>query len=559
VTVLGKYTVYSFDNPYLDAEEGENRYSAAVIMDEARERWRTGNWRAKRESFHLSRKEIAGKKSGGSKPSSARFRLDIRKDLMGETISLKKLSELDYSASYRPQGNLDEHLVTPMSTMQRYDVLAGDLESPPEDLSFLTDADSRLRRELEKSGNKKDGSLRRDTRRLEKSLDERRAALIGMLPDADTAEARQIVRESQRAKQRMDAEIGRLPKDPDQEKKEKEKKKKRKIYAVPLARGEEPLPELRDLSVLRSSRMPRQYGLDAERAELPEFESETRHWSRITSESPSWSEVQQHTEHISPSDLEEEPETRRAHYVDDVEYDPEQPFRPVFGIAPRERLYSEEVGQYENEYNRQNGISADRIREIMEKEYRGRWIPPEYYSDDRLVNAWFNDLNRGVLEGEDFLDWAYRRRMEAAEARRAAEEHRRRSREAQRARNNRAAPRSRADRRQDNRARYERALEMGYRQGRELADRDRHSRRDGEYHGMYPDLFEDRGRRDAPPRERYDERYDRRYDDRYYDDGYFDDLYDDRYDDRYDRQGEGRGYDRRDRYDDRRRSRRYDD
>ena len=521
---MGKYTVYSFDNPYLDNEDGENRYSAAVIMDEARERWRTGNWRAKRESFHLNRREISGDGEGSedsAKPSSARFRLDIRKDLMGETISLKKLAELNYSATYRPQGNLDEHLVTPMSTMQRYDVLAGDLESPPEDLSFLTDADSRLRRELEKSGNKKDGTLRKDTRRLDKSLDERRAALIDMLPDADTAEARQIVRESQRRKQRMDAEIGRAPKDPDEKKKEK---KRRKIYAVPSARSEEPVPELRDLSVLRSSRMPKQYGMDAERTELPEFESETRHWSRITSDNPSWSEIQQHTENLSPSDLEEDDtDPRRVHYVDDVDYDPEQPFRPVFGTAPRERLYSEEVGQYENEYNRKNGISSDRIREIMEKEYRGRWIPPEYYADDRLVNAWFNDLNRGVLEGEDFLDWAYRRRREAARARQQAEEYRRRSQEAARARGSRSVPPSRAERREDARQRYERAMEMGYRQGREMADRSR-SRRSREYRGMYPDLFDADDRR-SPSRD-YDDRYDDRYDNRYdwQDDRYTDDL-----------------------------------
>ena len=492
---MGKYTVYSFDNPYLEGEEGENRYSAAVIMDEARERWRTGNWRARREAFDIRRKEIAGPKEGGKKPSSARFRLDIRKDLMGETISLKKLSELSYSASYRPQGNLDEQLVTPMSTMQRYDVLAGDLESPPEDLSFLTDADSRLRRELEKSGEKRDGTLRRDTKRLDRSLDERRAALIDMLPDADTAEARQIVRESQRRKERMDMEIGRLPKDPDEEKK---KKKKRKIYAVPAAR-EEAVPDLRDLSVVRASRMPKQYGMDGQ-SELPEFESETRHWSRITSMNPSWSEIQQHTEHQSPSDLEDEPETRRAHYVDDAEYDPDNPFLSAYGAAPRERLYSDEVGQFENEYNRKNGISPERIREILDKEYRGRWIPPAYYADDRLVNAWFNDLNRGAVEGEDFLDWAYRRRMEAANARRMADEQRRRNEEAMRARRRRGMPPPRPDRRDTDRRRYEQAMVMGYRQGRQMADTDRRS--SGGYKGMYPDLF------DSSPARPRDDYYD---------------------------------------------------
>ncbi len=514
---MSKYTVYSFDNPYLDNEDSENFYSAAVIMDEARERWRTGNWRAKREAFDVSRKDLT-EKSGGPKPSSARFRLDVRKDLMGDTISLKKLSELSYSPSYRPQGNLDEQLVTPMSTMQRYDVLAGDLESPPEDLSFLTDADNRLRRELEKSGEKRDGTLRRDTRRLDKSLAERRAALIEMLPDADTAEARQIVRESRRRQERMDIEIGRLPKDPEEEK----KKKKRNIYALPIIHEEETIDPVL-LSASRQERMPRQYGMDGERAELPEFQSETRHWSRITSENPSWSEVQRYTEHESPSDLEDEPESRRAHYVDDVEYDPDRPFRPVYGIEPRERLYSDEVGKFENEYNRQNGISPDRIREIMDKEYRGRWIPPEYYADDRLVSAWFNDLNRGVLEGEDFLDWAYRRRMEAANARRMAEEQRRRNEEAMR-RRRRGLPPPRPNRRDADRRRYEQAKVMGYRQGQQMAGSGRPSPR-GEYRGMYPDLFEsgDGYRRGAPPRrDDYGEWYEERRGDRrrppYYDD-----------------------------------------
>ncbi len=233
---MGKYSIYSFDNPYLE-EGDENKYTATVIMDEARERWRTGNWRAKRESFHISRSELTEEQKSGEEakaPSAARFRLNVNRDLMGDAISLKKLAELSYSPNYRPQGNLDEHLVTPMSTMQRYDVLAGDLESPPEDLSFLTDADKRLSRELERSGGKRDGTLRRDTRRLEKSLAERRAALIDMLPDADTAEARQVIRESQRRKERMDAEIGRVPKDKEQEKKEKKKKRSNiiKLYRL---------------------------------------------------------------------------------------------------------------------------------------------------------------------------------------------------------------------------------------------------------------------------------------------------------------------------------------
>lgn len=506
---MGKFSVYTFDNPYLENGDDENHYSSAVIMDEARERWRVSNWRAKSEAFDIERSELNDREEPSAEaPSPSRFKLDIKKDLMGNAISLKKLSELSYSPSYRPQGNLDEHLVTPMTTMQRYDVLAGDLESPPEDISFLTDADKRLRRELEKSGGKRDGTLRRDSTRLEKPLDERRAALIRSLPDADTAQARQIIRESQRRKERMDAEIGRSPKDEEKKKREKEKqRKKRNIYAV-SNRSDDELPDVRQLSVVRSRRMPTQYGMDGDRPELPEFESETRHWSRITSDSPSWSEVQEHTEHSSPSDLEDIPETREARYIDDVEYDPEHPFRALQGIAPRERLYSEEVGQFENEYNALNGISSERVKEIMETEYRGRWIPPEFYSDNRLVDAWFNDLGRGAVEGEDFIQWAHRKRTEAEYARRAAADYRRRQDAAMRARQHAMRAHSHS-RESEELRRYELARIEGYRHGVEMArssgaprGRDRRpapapSRRPAPgYRGMYPDLFD----RESEPR-----------------------------------------------------------
>lgn len=503
--------MYSFNNPYLE-EGDENKYTATVIMDEARERWRVGNWRAGKEAFDVKRSQIVGKRKKGAAPSAARFKLDVKKDLMGEGISLKKLSELNYSPAYRPRGNLDEHLVTPMSTLQRYDVLAGDLEAPPEDISFLSDADSRRRREDKAAGTvKRDGSLRRDTRRLETSLDERRSALIDMLPDRDSADTKRIIRESNERKARMDAEIGRPPK-------EEEPVKKKKKSRVPVGAEENDEVDLHDLSVVRSTRMPKQYGMEPSTMPLPEFQSETRYWSRITDENPSWSEVMRNTENYSPSDLEDEPESRAARYVEDVEYDPSRPFDPVAGIAPRKRLHSDRVGRFENEYLEKEGIDRDRVRDIMEKTYRGRWIPPEYYADDRLVDAWFNDFSRGALDGEDFLDWAYRQRKLQAEERRREMEYRRRAEEDERARRARPSPaRLEADRREAERRRYEQARMAGYRAGAQMARDDRPPRRDSRrpasrsgYTGMYPDLFEPPRR--PRPRDDYDD-----YDDDYRD------------------------------------------
>lgn len=515
---MGKYSKYTFDNPYLE-EGDENKYTASLVMDEARERWRVGNWRASHESFDIKRDKLSGKKSRKNAPSAARFHLDVKKDLMGEAISVNKLRELNYSPAYRPKGNLDEHLVTPMSTMQRYDVLAGDLEAPPEDISFLSDADKRLKMEAKKGAGKKDGSLRYDSCRLPESLDERRSRLMEMLPGSEEQDAKRIVRDSKRKKARLDAELGKQPT-------VEPPKKPARGVRIPEPPEESGYNTDTGSYAYSRDRLRRQNGLVGASAKLPEFESETRRWSNIASENPSWSEVMSHTENYTPADMEPNEESVKAHYIEDVDYDPENPFRQLKGAEPRNRLRSDEAGKFQNEYIPKEGIDPERIREIMRRKYRGRWIPPEYYADNRLVSDWFNDFSKGAIEGEDFLDWAYRRRsMEMEMLRRQEAQHRAMVEALRRPASGRrgsyygggGSPRP-VDRYEEERRRCEEARRRGYENGAEIA---RETMRDnrGLPPGRYPvardpraagrgrDYYDDRR-----PRERggYDDRADRR-------------------------------------------------
>ena len=487
---MSRYSKSFFDNPYL--KDGRRRESAELVMDEARQRWRVGSWRARSDAFNIDRKEIAAEaepdsdapKKKGDRPSASRFHLDVRRDLAGQAISLRSLRELEYSPTYRPKGNLDEideHAVAPMSTMVRYDVLAGELEAPPEDLSFLSDAQTRYDREVEK-GSRRDGKLRRDTRRLDSGVDERRSALMRMLPEKESDEADRIIRETNRRKLAIDAELGRLPKE---EPERKSRKKKGKRIEYDLTDPAEAIQARFEGS--RYARLPEQAGMEDDVSrELPEFASETRYWSRVQSLEPTWSEVAEHTVSTVPQD-EERPDSREAYYSSDSRYSR----RSRYGDAgsPRERIRATEgVGEFSNEYLAPE--QAARIREILSKKYRGRWLPPEFFGDDQLVREWFNQYNRGAITGEDFVTWACRQRNMAAAQRAGAPQG------AVRVRPRPQAPARRAghtDERGDryySRAesgRYEEARRRGYEEGRGLRDdRQSSAQRDPEPYPPYP-------------------------------------------------------------------------
>lgn len=454
---MGKYAKSYFENPYLEEDNKDSKYKAEVIMDEARQKWRAGGWRAQSEAFEFEREQLTaeneGEESKAERPSSSRFDLDVHRDLTGETISLKTLQELDYSASYRPKGNLEERMVGQRSTMQRYDILAGELEAPPEDLSFMSDAEARRERD-EQKGELRSGRLRRDTRRLDSSVDERRSELMRMLPDTDTSAAKSIVKETVRRKERTDAELG------------KNKKNRRNYnYREGPQKNADPNSDeafARRLAASRLDRLPEQAGMGENSMELPEFTTEARYWSQIPVDNPTWSEIAAHSVYTVPQDEDDsrvDPRFIRQEGEDD---------RSEYGFtASRARLKSEEAGEFKNEYIKEANIDPERIKQIMEHRYRGRWIPPEFFADDRLVEDYFHALSSGQTRGEDFVTWAYNRKMAEQQSREMQEQARRQYARAVRAQQTalRRAQAMAAKRNDDAKRRYEEARRRGYQQG----------------------------------------------------------------------------------------------
>jgi len=530
---MGKYSKSFFENPYLEEGENQTKYSAEVIMDEARQKWRAGSWRARSENFEFERSQLTEQTEDGEdsvqetkRPSSDRFQLDIQRDLTGDSISLKKLGELDYSASYRPKGDIEERIVGPRSTLQRYDVLAGELEAPPEDLSFVSDAEARRERD-EKLGNVRSGQLRRDTRRLDTSVDERRTELIRMLPDHDDAKTKAIVKETARRRRREDAELGRTGKkklrrrftpEEDIPKEEREEHAEAKENNIPIS----------SLAGTRLERLPKQTGMESS-MELPEFATEARYWSQITGENPSWSEIAAHSVNTVPQD--EEPTEFDGRYVR-----PDEDSGSEYAItATRARVRSNEAGEFKNEYIREANIDPERIKEIMGHRYRGRWIPPEFFADDALVEDYFNALSSGQTGGEDFVTWAYRRKTAEQQQRQMAERQRQMAERARREyvralrtphAGRRRSPfgqppkQSRAMTREEMLRQYDKVRQQGYEQGASIKEKSRPAgygqmgpgmgynpygygmnpyamppqggsgRAPGGYQGMYPELFE---------------------------------------------------------------------
>ena len=511
-----RYSKTFFENPYL--KDSERRLSSTVIMDEARQKWRSGYWRAKPEDFDIDRDDLA-EQDGQTTPDEAaekasetpeRFQLDVR-DLTGGTISLASLRQLTYSPAYRPKGSLEEiseHKVAPMSTLSRYDVLAGQLEAPPEDLSFLSDAQHRLARERAK-GEQRDGKLRMDSRRLETSVDERRSKLMSLLPAENESHLEQIITESKRRRFKEDVELGRVRLDEDG--KPKVRRKRRRVQYD----HHDPMDAYyARTDGSRLDRLPEQTGMTDTTQALPEFESETRRWSEIDGLNPTWSQIAEHTERSLPEDQ----EGRALHeprYIHDDLYNPNRPYRPLAGRAPRERVRSEEVGQFENEYLRDAGVKSDRVREILKKQYRGRWIPPEFFRDDELVNQWFNQYNRGALSGEDFVHWAYRQRTMAEQQRQAQAMAQQNARRQQEEAMHREQQRRRAERdaalrqEREERRRYESARQQGYRQGEAMRRREEEERERA---------YRERYEREQYEREQYERGYLPEYD--YYEQGY---------------------------------------
>ena len=173
----------------------------------------------------------------------------------------------------------------------------------------------------------------------------------------------------------------------------------------------------------RLESLPKQAGMSKSSQRMPQFASETRHWSRIESADPSWSEIMRHTDVVVPDDGEEYPQDEpRARYVSDDAFDPASRYRPMAGIAPRDAMDGEyRPGQLDDEVIELSGVDPKRARELMTKKYRGRWLPPEFFYDDELVAEYYNLSGRGATGGEDFVTWAQRQRAQVENRQRAAE------------------------------------------------------------------------------------------------------------------------------------------
>jgi len=492
-------------NPYIK-QEGEAKFNYDLIMDEARQKWRAGSWRADSEDFHIDKESFAPEEEEkGERPSSDRFALDVKNDLLGDSISLSALEKLNYSPSYRPSGKLSERIAEPMSTPRRYDVLAGMKEAPPEDISFLSDASVRRAR----LGDRK-GALRKDTRRLGTSVDERRSAILRMIPEGAVDDTSKIISESKKRKARLDKEMGKAP----------EEKEYRKRFQDNDPLVEAAFKQYMERGTDRLERLPKQSGIMESSQSLPEFERQTRRWSDLTVLDPSAAEVMRITENYNPE--QEEEDLSRAHFISDVEYDPNRPFRKVRGVAPRERIRARLDGSFEsvdNEYVREAGVDPERIRQIMNHRYRGRWVPPDFFNDDELVYEYFNQRNRGNLMGEDFVAWAQRQRAmveqleyEESMRTRAKYERRRGPAPGRRAGMPRRAPMYIGANYNEM---YEEARMLGRSQGSRLREEEEEERRReverkkaaGVYAGQYPDLFSDDGKRKGGSSDAQDKRY----------------------------------------------------
>lgn len=480
-------------NPYIK-NESDAKFNYDLIMDEARQKWRAGSWRADSEDFHIDKDSFEPEEEEkGERPSADRFSLDIKNDLLGDSISLSALEKLNYSPSYRPSGKLSERITEPMSTPRRYDVLAGMKEAPPEDLRFLSDASVRR----ERLGDRK-GALRNDTRRLETSVDERRTAILRMIPEGKVDDTSGIIHEAKKRRARLAREMGKEP--------EEKEYKKRFQDNDPLV--EAAFKEYMERSSDRLSRIPKQTGIMESSRLLPEFERQARRWSELEKLNPSAADIMRITENYNPE--EEEEDLSRARFISDVEYDPNRPFRKIKGVAPREKIRARLDGSFEsvdNEYVRQAGVDPNRIRKIMNHRYRGRWIPPEFFNDDELVYEYFNQRNRGNLMGENFVTWAQRQRsmveqLEYEESARRKVKFER-SRGPAQGRRVGMPPRQRTAHSVSPLV-YEEARMRGVSQGRQMREEELEQKKKrelerkkaaGVYAGQYPELFADNGKR----------------------------------------------------------------
>lgn len=376
-------------NPYLKNVKisDEAKYQIDVVLDEARTK-HAGSIKAKRGAFELDREKLITDSSEGMKPDSARFEIDLENDLNGADVTPKMLEDMSYSPSYRPNGKVGEQVSDITVSRLRYSALAGRKARAPKDLSFLSDP--KARDEFDKR--ERDGKLRRDTKRNEVPIEQRRAELIEMLPKEQQEKVEDIAAEVNEKRQKKEIAHGKII-----------PPKKKGKYADPedeaLLRKiniDDPTEDFRRRvlgSENREDELPDQDGMEISMTDRPQFYSETRHWSRIESDNPTWSEIQQNTEIVIPQPK-GNTSVNEGRFVPDDKYDPENRYQQQEGVKPREMPQQREGEHYEpiavNPYAADTVLSPEEIKKILGDDIRrpGELTLPDDVTDPGLRSVW---------------------------------------------------------------------------------------------------------------------------------------------------------------------------
>ncbi len=401
----------SYKNPYLnDAEvSGEASYQLDVVLDEARTR-RAGTMKAKKGAFDLQRERLLAERPEGMKPDSARFDIDVEEDLNRGRLTTEMLEKMSYSPSYRPSGKVGEQISDLTISRLRYSALAGRKARAPKDLSFLADPEARERFEEKESDKKKerDGRLRRSTVRNEIPIEQRRAQLIEMLPKEQQEKYEDIAKEVNEHREKRDIAQGKII----DNKKRKKRFDDEDFSMLTKAMGiEDPTEDFRRRELderQRDEKIPEQSGLiDSERP-MPQLYSETRHWSRIDSEDPTWSEIQQNTEtEVLGGRRETAQSVNPGRYIPDELYDPNNRYKQHSGVEPRRMPKLESYDDMKaisiNPYTADCVLSPNQIDKIMDDSFRspGQLSLPDDVRDPKLRSVWYSTYGARYREEEE--------------------------------------------------------------------------------------------------------------------------------------------------------------
>lgn len=417
----------SYKNPYLkDVEVSEEAsYQLDVLLDEARTR-RVGTIKSKKGVFEIQRAKLLSKSKNAMKPDSARFDLDVEEDLNSGRLTSEMLEKMSYSPSYRPSGKVGEQISDFTISRLRYSALAGRKARAPKDLYFLKDPAARDKFEEKKE---RDGKLRRSTVRNEIPIEKRRAELIEMLPKEQQEKYEDIAREVNEFREKRDIAQGKAAPRKEHKKRYDDEDFSRLADMMEI---DDPTEDFRRRELGeedREDKLPEQHGMiDSERP-LPQLYSETRHWSRIDSENPTWSEIQQNTETVVYGVKKETAPSPANHgrYISDEDFDPNNRYKQQSGVAPRRMPKLESYDDMKaisiNPYTSDCVLSPDQIEEIMKDNFRspGQLSLPDEITDPKLRGVWYGTYGAKYRQQDE---QAMREAMELQMAQQA--QHRRR-------------------------------------------------------------------------------------------------------------------------------------